>query len=185
MKYFLTLLLFAVISASCSKSEAVETVKIGGRYSIDLPKSFKEVNNLNEEASLEYMDASRELYVIVIDEKKEAVANAIMENGLENDYTPDFTGYSQLLVDTMKPNLKGGTVAPFKDTIIDGRNARKTELDGIVQNLRINYNLGVVEGKNHFYQIMVWTSPDFLERNKTDMQDIINSFKETGRSIAK
>jgi hypothetical protein len=185
MKHVLQVVLIAFAFISCSKTESAETVNIGGRYSIDLPKSFKKANRLNPEASLEYMDAVNGLYVIVIDEQKDAVINAIVENGLENTYSPDLKGYSQLLADTMKPNLKAGTIKPFNDTIINGLNARKTDLEGIVENLRIHYELGVVEGKNRFYQIMTWTTPNDLLKNQEQMQAIISSFKETDRSVAK
>ncbi|MCR5860915.1 hypothetical protein LRS05_01585 [Flavobacterium sp. J372] len=185
MKNVLPLLVLIMTFISCSKTEPAETVNVGGRYSLDLPKSFKKAKGLNPEASLEYMDAANRLYVIVIDEQKDAVINAIVENGLENTYSPDLNGYSQLLADTMKPNLKAGTIEPFKDTIINGLKARKTDLEGIVENLRIHYKLGVVEGKNRFYQIMTWTAPDDLQKNQEEMQAIINSFKETDRSVAK
>ncbi|MGV3460696.1 MAG: hypothetical protein ACO1N9_09615 [Flavobacterium sp.] len=185
MKHFLFLFIVVISLASCSKAETTQTVDIGGRYSLDIPKSFKKANGLNPAASLQYMDAANELYVIVIDEPKEAVTNAIVENGLENTYTPDLNGYSRLLADNMKPNLKAGTIEPFKDTVISGVKARKTDLEGIVESMRIHYKLGVFEGKNRFYQIMVWTSPNRVAKHKAAMEAMINSFKETDRSVAK
>lgn len=164
MRYLLTLTLLAITLVSCTKNDTTETINIGGRYSLDLPKSFKKANDLNPDATLQYMDAARELFVVVIDEPKEAVAKAIMENGLEDTYTTDLKGYSKLLLDSMEPNLKAAIVNPFTDTEIGGLKARKTHLEGIVEGVRIHYKLGMIESKKRFYQITVWTTLDRVEK---------------------
>ena len=127
-------------------------------------------------------NALKELYVIVIDEPQTELESAIMNNGLENDYTADLKGYSRLIIDGIDPSVKVDTVADFKDGTLNGMKSRQLNMTGITNGVNIYWKFAFLEGKNNYYQIMVWTLADNKKKFDDDMQDIINSFKETDRS---
>jgi hypothetical protein len=82
-----TILLLAFIAFSCDVKEEFKTITIPNQFSLDIPNSFEKVNNLNEAATLQYQNALKEFYVIVMDESKETFDNAVITNQV--DMTPD------------------------------------------------------------------------------------------------
>lgn len=185
MKNLYLIAVCSLLLISCNKMDNAETIVVGGRYSIDIPKSYTTTKDLNQDASLQYNDAKRELYVIVIDEPKEAITKALVENGLENTYTPDLKGYSQLIVDNMTPKVQADTLSPFTDITIGGLKGRASGIQGVVQGHHIYWKMAFVEGKSRYYQIMLWTLADRRKKHEAEMQSIIDSFKETDRSVSK
>lgn len=178
----LLLLFSASLLLSCGKEKELQTVNIGNRYTIEVPVSYKKVKDLNEEASLQYQNALKEIYVIVIDEDKEVLAKAIDNNSLYDTYSNDLNGYSRLITDGMDASISVKKMPAFKDTIINGLTARVLSFDGLSSGYHVYWKLAFIEGNNRFYQVMVWT--DFKNRNKSEkeMAAIINSFKETDKS---
>lgn len=168
---------------SCNgKDNAPQTVKVEGKYSIDLPKFLEKTNDLNKEASLQYQNQIKEFYAIVIDEPKTALTNALEQNSLSGLYGNDLEGYSRLITDGMDKSIKIKKMPDFKDTTINGAKARLLSFEGVNQGYRIYWNLAFVEGNNRYYQIMVWTKAESKGKYKKEMTAIINSFKETDKS---
>ena len=86
-------------SSSCVSEDAVEVVNIQGKYSLSVPSFLTKVNNLNEDASLQYQHAWKELYVIVIDEAKSEIGTALKTYDLEGIYSQDLKGYTDLVLE--------------------------------------------------------------------------------------
>jgi len=163
-----------------SCDESTQTVNVDGRYRVDLPSFLTEDKGLHEDASLEYANTFREFYIIVLDESKETVHNSFEENGLE--YTSTLKGYADLLVDNMKESSSITTAPVLKETKINGLNAIVTNASGVVDNIPVYWQLAFIEGKNTYYQIVVWTLEDKKEDNQEKMAQIINTFKETDKA---
>ena len=177
----LPLLLFiAFLVLSCGQE--TKTMNVEGRYSIDLPESFKKSKELNDDASLGYEDPLRELYVIVIDEPKDALESSLEINSLYDTYTNDLKGYSQLIIDGMDSSVSVKEMPPFKDTVINGLKAREVSFEGVSSGYRVYWKLAFIEGKSRYYQIMVWTEAGRRKKQEAKMAAIINSFKDTDKS---
>lgn len=177
----LSLLLFiAVLALSCGQE--IQTVNIEHRYSLDMPKTFKPAKGLNEDASLQYQDPVRELYVIVIDEPKDVLATSLEANSLYDAYSNDLKGYSQLIIDGMDSSVSVKEMPPFEDTVINGMKAKLVSFEGVSSGYRIYWKLAFIEGKNRFYQVMVWTETARRKKHEAKMTGIINSFKDTDKS---
>jgi hypothetical protein len=176
----LLLLFTAVMITSCN--EGMQTVKVAGRYSLELPSDYKKVNDINEEASLQYQNTIKNIFIIVIDEPKTALAKALSENSLNDSYTNDLEGYSRLITNGMDASISVKNMPDFEDTTINGFKARLLSFDGLSSGNRVYWKLAFVEGNNRYYQIMVWTNADNQKKYENEMAAIINSFKETDKS---
>ena len=175
---FIAAALTLFVLSSCK--DTIETVKVEGKYTIDLPSYLDKADDLNKAASLQYKNAMREFYVLVIDEPREKFNKVIAEGGL--DYEADINGYSQLLADDIAKASGVETTPQLKKTTINNLNARILEFNGQVDNIDIYWKIAYIAGKNHYYQILTWTLPSKKEDNEPAMDAIINSFKETDKS---
>ncbi|MEL1246216.1 hypothetical protein AAEO56_18220 [Flavobacterium sp. DGU11] len=172
-----TLALLLIVS--CGK-EKTETIKIDGKYLIELPADLTKTTGLNDIASLQYQNAEKDLYVVIFDEGKHELHRALKESGLNVLYPNDLSGYMKLAIGNYTADLD--TFPPVNDVKIGGLNAKTMAFEGRVQKLsKVYYKMAFIEGKNRYYQIMTWTRADRKEEHEATMQKIIDSFKETGK----
>jgi len=178
----LFLLFTLLLLASCDDKD-FQTVNIEDRYKLDVPANFKKVDDLNKEASLQYQNAFDELYVIVIDEPKDVLLKAINDNGLQERYTNDLKGYSKLITDGMEKSIAIKKMPPFEELTIGGDKARELSFEGISSGTGVYWKLAFIEGRDRYYQIMVWTLAESRNKHEKKMNIIINSFKEADKGI--
>jgi len=164
--------------ASCS--HWTETVKVDGKYTIDIPSYLKKTDSLNTAASLQYQNPMREFYVLVFDEPIKDFNKAIAEGGL--DYKPNLDGYSEILANDIAKSTGLAATPKMQNKTINNLKARTLQFTGKVNNLDIFWKIAYVEGKNNYYQILTWTLSSKQEDHKVAMDAIINSFKETDKS---
>ena len=174
-----------VVSLLTSCNDKMQTVNSDGDYTMELPLSFTKANDLNDGASLQYQNTFKELYVIVIDEPKTELIKALKKNLLETTYGNDLKGYSELIVDGMDASIAVEKLPDFKDTTINGLNARLLSFEGLTSGNRVYWKLAFIEGNNNYHQIMVWTKAENQKKYEKEMVAIINSFKETNKSKKK
>lgn len=174
-----------VVSLLTSCKDKMQTVNSDGDYTMELPLSFTKANDLNDGASLQYQNTFKELYVIVIDEPKTELIKALKKNSLETTYSNDLKGYSELIVDGMDASIAVEKLPDFKDTTINGLNARLLSFEGLTSGNRVYWKLAFIEGNNNYHQIMVWTKAENQKKYEKEMAAIINSFKETDKSKKK
>ena len=164
---------------SCSVLEnRTNVVEVEGRYSLEIPMMLTEVTNLHEEASLQYQHALHSYYVIVIDEPKSDMSEMLVENDLLDYYTDDFEGYADIIFNNFDVGLTELQTNGIEDTRIDGLPAKLLNFSGYMDDIHLYYQVGMIEGAERYYQIIVWS----LFENKTDsektMLDIVHSFKK-------
>lgn len=174
-----------VVSLLTSCKDKMQTVNSDGDYTMELPLSFTKANDLNDGASLQYQNTFKELYIIVIDEPKTELIKALKKNLLETTYGNDLKGYSELIVDGMDASIAVEKLPDFKDTTINGLNARLLSFEGLTSGNRVYWKLAFIEGNNNYHQIMVWTKAENQKKYEKEMAAIINSFKETDKSKKK
>jgi hypothetical protein len=175
------LLLAATLLAACS-GESTQTVKVDGRYAIDLPSFLTETTDLNAEASLQYQNTFKEFYVIVIDEPKTELIKALDINSMYDRYTADLKGYSELVTDGMDSSIATDSLPAFEETTINGSKARLLSFEGLSSGYKVYWKLAFIEGNNRYYQVMTWTLAESRTKYEDEMLAIINSFKETDKS---
>lgn len=178
-------LLICFFVFSCGNEE-IQSVKIKGQYQIELPKTLSKADNLHEDASLQYQNIFSEFYTIVIDEPVSDFNDMVSQDEyLAESYTPNLTGYSDLLKDNLSVSIKNGKFSAFQDTRINGLEAKLMNVAGTVDGIDVYYQFGFVKGKDHYYQIVNWTELKRKETNQKAMEKIISSFKESNRTKKK
>jgi hypothetical protein len=179
MKFRLFILLASLCCLSCNLNKP-ETVKVGGRYAIDIPASMSETKDLNNDASLQYQNGMQELYIIVQEEPKKTYDDIIAAD--PEIYTPGLKGYAELLLNDSKSKIKTNDQPVLIPQKIGNLNAYITEFRGEINGLKIYWKLAYVEGKSRYYQIMAWTLEEKTEDHRETITAMINSFKETDKS---
>ena len=181
MRKILLLVLFTFIIAACGIDEK-QVVNKKHLYTIELPGYMSEVTDLSEDASLQYQSIVNDIYVMVFDEPKENLGNAIYDNGLEDDYTDDLDGYAKLLTTGIADNVEFISVPSFTDKQINGLNAKIVDFSGTAEGVKAYWMVAFIEGRNNYYQISTWTSLDRKDKLHKDMEAMIESFTETDKS---
>lgn len=171
MKKLIALGFLSLLYISCNSKTEYQTVKVKNKYSLEIPEFMSEAQTLNPEASLQYQNALREFYVIVLDEPKTQFPNQKAIN-LEE--------YKNIVLENMKMNLSEPTISPIEDTIINGLKAKLFSVSDNTENIEIYYQFAYIESKSNFYQVMTWTLENKKDKFSNDMDKIIASFKEMG-----
>jgi hypothetical protein len=179
-KLKITGLLLTLLSLASCKND-FQTINVEDRYQVDVPASLQKVTDLNKEASLQFQNDVEAFYVIVIDEPKTAFTKAINDNGLQDTYTNDLTGYSKLITDGLDNSISVKNMPAFQELTIDGNKTRELSFEGVSSGNHVYWKLAFIEGQDHYYQIMVWTEADNKGKYEKKMNTIVNSFKEIKR----
>lgn len=180
-KTLLIAVAFIFLLSCRSGPESAFTVK-GPGYSLKVPESMTRTTSLNDEASLQYQDLMKELFIITINEPKSQLQEAIDDNDLYDQYTYDLKGYYELIITNFKSSFSLEKLPAPTDTTINGLPAKVVELEGDVDGDRIYCKLAFIEGKKHYYQVMAWTNADRKQALSKTIADMVGSFKETSKS---
>ena len=171
MKQFFILLSFVVVLTSCHHDTTYTESKVNNRYIISIPDYMQPSSFLHKDASFQCADTIKDIYAVVMDEKKKTIESYGMNFTLE-------TYFSNITKQPFLTTIKNGKVtAPVKDTI-SGNNALLAEITGSVKNVEVYYRMAVIETPTAFYQVLVWTKADKKEEMLPEMNKIIYSFKE-------
>lgn len=168
----------ALLYFSACAPDKFETVKIDNLYSLDVPSYMKVAHDLHADATLQYSNPLKEVYVIVIQENIDTVKQAFIDNDLTSEYSSDLNGYANLLMTAFADNTNDKSQAPLKDETINGMAAKTTESEGDVDGVKAYYQLAYVQGKQYYYQIVAWTIASSKDRYKNVLEKMIHSFKE-------
>jgi len=166
------------ILTACNNT--VETVKVEGKYTLDLPSYLEKTNDLNKAASLQYKNGMREFYVLVFDEPTEDFHKALSNGELE--YEANLNGYSEILANDIAKSSGLAVTPKMQNRTINNLKARILQFNGKVDNLDVFWKIAYVKGKKHYYQILTWTQLSKKTNNEAAMDAILNSFKETDKS---
>jgi len=176
-KKILTIFLISFL-ISCKTSDNTKTVVIEDRYSLTIPSFLTKVNNLNEDASLQYQHAWKEFYVIVIDELKTDFQVALDQNNLTETHSNDINSYSNLLLDNFEQVISVSNKSTIVDTTINNFPAKLLTINGRVEGIDAFYSLAFIESKKRYYQIMAWTLSSKKYEYDEKMRELIYTFRE-------
>lgn len=180
MKSFKFLFVFIIfVGCDSNRDISFESVTSRNGYEIDVLKSMEPTVNLNNEASLQFFDEKRQLFMIVLDESKNEMNEAVeSDEELSTQYSSDFEGYTTFLLDNFAYSMNVKRGSRIKDTIINEFPAKTITLVSEIDEVDIFYSLAFIEGKQKYYQIWTWTYADQEKDYFQIMNKIIYSFKE-------
>jgi len=135
---------------------------------IEIPPSWSSDNGLNEAAVLQASDAENDLYLIVVAES----ASSLRRLGLEEN--ADL--YRNLLAQQLA-NFQG---ASETDVAFVGTNfAQQHEIRGtLADGTPVVYLHTTVVSEDAYYQIVGWTTPEQYPAYRSELQNIIETFRE-------
>ena len=144
-----------------TSTDGISQISVPGNWSVD--------SELKKDAELQVSDRPEEMYVIVLSESKsDFAANVTLDN------------HAELTRGIVVGNLTSPqSTAPVKMTI-NGRQAVQNEIRGTMNNVNLVYIHTTVETPKYFHQIVAWTLPSRFDKNRAKLQEVIQSFKETG-----
>ena len=187
-KNIFIVVIIALILSSCD-SNKTKVVKTRGLYNLEIPEFLSETYNLNTDASLQYQNELREFYVVGIHESKKLFHQSVIDNGLEDFYTSDLDGYTKLLLDNLESSLDLDSIPSIKPKKINGLNASTIDFSCKIRDITVSpdeidiyWKFTYIEGKNNYYQIIVWTLADRREEYQSTIDAIADSFVETDKS---
>ena len=175
MKKTLIVLLFTFVAVSCQTENTYQTIKIKKQYSMELPAFLEKTTELNTEASLQYQNVFKELYVIVIDEPKQGFINTMAKQ--KSGITADFNGFSDIALENLKASLTNFDFSGIENIIVNGLEARSFSISGTVEGIDVYYKAAHIATATDFYQVLTWTLVDKKEKYDAEMNKIIASFK--------
>lgn len=175
---FLSVSVVILFLFSCNQTPKMQEVKVKNQYAIDLPDFLSISKDLNENASLQYSNIVKEFYIIIIDESKDEMQKALENNELLGLYENNLDGYSKLILDNFESNVEVSYHSEKRDTTIHNLKAKLVEYDAISNKVDAFFKYALVEGKSHYYQVLLWTLKDKKNDHTAEMSKIIGTFRE-------
>ena len=172
------LFIWGLMFYNCSSFDGIQRVKIDDKYAVDLPAFLTPTTELNDNASLQYSNGLKEFYVIIIDENKESIINAVNDTRLAEFYDTSLDGYSQFMLRSYCESIKVNKISNLENISINGLNARKVNMNGNVDGVDVYMEITYIEGQLNYYQLMTWTLLHNKENHLNNMQKMTYSFRE-------
>ena len=149
--------------------EQFEEKEIGNVYHVSIPGYMTKTFSLNDVASLQFLNSSKETYVIVIEDSKEELLVAGSPfRGPEEFYRH----FEQSFTDqTCK-------IGPINAMKINGHSAVQVEITKPFNEYNVSYLITVIESDTHFYKMLAWTIEDYKDRYLDDFKKIASSFRD-------
>lgn len=138
-----------------------------GHSEIAIPPSWRELRELNEEATIQVGDPTGDEYVMVLSETKEDFAAGMT---LER--------FAEINLGHMKQTLTDETVSPSRAVTIQGRPALQFEVRGTIDMLNVVYLVTYVEGIKLYHQVICWTRKSKFESSRARLVQATNSLRE-------
>lgn len=132
---------------------------------------MKPCNDIQKDASLQYQNLEKDIYAIVIDEKKVTMQNYDLNFNLD-------TYYNNISSQGFSESIKDGKISIPGRQEINGNKALISDITGQLEEKEVFYKLAVIESPYEFYQILTWTRASHREEMEKDMIKMIESFKE-------
>lgn len=170
MKKLVPLVILSLL-VSCRQETTFTEVNINNRYTIEIPTYMKPCSDIQKDASLQYQNLEKDVYAIVIDEKKVAMQNYDLSFTLDNYFNSiSSQGFSE--------SIKNGKISIPGRQEINGNKALIADITGRLEDNDVYYKFAVIETPYEFYQVLTWTRADHRASLEPDMIKIIESFKE-------
>lgn len=165
------LLIFFLLFSFYSFSQGFSTQQGGHCYSMEIPNYLTRTYQLNNVATLQYQNTSKEAYVIVIEDNKDHLESLGMKFIDSKDFLEDFiNNYKKGAL-----NRKTNDILQFET---NGNGHAQVELFWNEDNMDFYMLITAVETRTHFYKIMCWTTSDFSDKLKEDYLTISRSLKD-------
>jgi hypothetical protein len=164
------IVLLLSLAFACSYPEGYERVEVDGKYSLDVPAFLKETEDIALDATLQYENPYRNLYIIVMEDDKRS-------SGM------DFEAYHKMAVGriTEDPLLEEPTIEDEEEKMVNGLRAIETSIFGTMDEKEIIfYKHMTVDGEETYYQVVIWLRG---EKRRLEYEETIDSVMRSFREL--
>lgn len=137
-----------------------------GAVRINAPKGCTTDKKLNDQAVLNITCPGQNAFLIVIREAREDLAHM------------DLQKYSDVTRSAQLKGMGDASERPLKKNTVGGRSAIEYELRGATSGVEVAMLHAVVEGKEHYSQILAWTTKSHYAKGRSVLQSMIDSYQD-------
>jgi len=141
---------------------------IDGDFTLEATNLWLEDVSLHLDSSLSLANKTHNSYYIILKDEKESLPKTI-----------DLTYYAELAGEATLKDLKDGVVTAMEDVEFNGIKGKRFYLKGMIDEVSITYEFLVFENDTHFFQEIIWSSSENIEKNLSYYDNILQSFKYT------
>lgn len=177
---YLLIAIFLMMVA-CDEPETgvkFKKVRIKKLYTMKVPTYMKKTDELNDDASLQYMSERREAYAIVIDEEKEAFVETFKLLNQYNDSLSAAENYKNVQVESFQEFVVDFKLYDESAEDFNGTPSYYAKIEGVVDNFPVTYFFRFVEGKETLYTILCWTEQRSKKTFGYTFSEVLKSFRE-------
>jgi hypothetical protein len=167
-----TLFTIALLIGSFTTFAQGFTSQKGGHcYTMDIPDYMLKTYELNDVASLQYINSAKEAYVIVIEDVKEQLQDVGIKFSNAKDFLKHFTA-------DYKKDAKKRKLSSITEFESNGNGHAQVELSWKEDDTDFYMLITAVESKTHFYKVMCWTTVNNLDLLKEDFLTMSKTIKD-------
>lgn len=139
---------------------------IDGDFTLEATNLWLEDVSLHLDSSLSLANKTYNSYYILLKDEKESLPKTI-----------DLAYYAELAGEATLRDLKDGVVTAMEDVEFNGIKGKRFYLKGMIEEVSITYEFLVFENDTHFFQEIIWSSSENIEKNLSYYDNILLSFK--------
>jgi len=144
-----------------------------GDCQLTVPGLWQTATGLHDDAIIQASYTLGDVHVIVLPDERQDFADTLT-----------LDKFTKIIRDDLPTRFQDAQLTEPVATNINMLEAREFEVSGTVENIKVKYMYATVSSHNRFYQVIVWTTPSRYERNKSDMTNVVHSFKVMSRPPA-
>lgn len=174
-------LIICILSLTTCGSSKSEEVVVDNRFKVMIPGYLSKTTALNNDAILQYQNMFKEIYFMVIEDGKDVLYQTLADNELTDEFPPSFEGFFKLMSNSDSNTdafLKIEDRDKVKNKKIHGLPAKTYANTRDIDGIGIYYSMAIIEGKNHYYQVIAWTTAGKKVRNEKVLNEMVYSFSE-------
>jgi hypothetical protein len=167
----LTLTLVVLLLSIHVFSQDFSTKQGGHCYTLEIPGYMTKSFVLNDVATLQYQNTTKEAYVIVIEDAKDHMESV----GMKFVDSEDFLDY---FMSDYKIEAENRKVSDIREFESNENEHAQVELTWYEDDTDLYMLITTVETDTHFYKIMCWTTGTNIDLLKNDFWKISKSLKD-------
>lgn len=162
-------LIFSSIQMVSAQSFTPQTG--GVCYTLDIPDYMAKTFELNDAASLQYMNTQKEAYVIVIDDDKDQLEELGIKFSDIQEFFNNFTADYMVGVDERK-------LSELITFTSNGNTHAQAELSWKSDDMHFFMLITSIETERHYYKMLCWTVAESKDQLLADFKRISSSLQE-------
>lgn len=171
MKLVSLVFVFAFLGTFVHAQTAFNSKTGGHCFTMLVPDYLEKTYELNDVADLQYYNAEKNVYAIVIHDYKDQLAELELEFSGPKQFLSDFT-------DEYQADAEDRKMTDIQEFMVGENKFAQTEMTWKTEEGYLFMLITTVETPGHFYKILTWTGMENTAAFKEDFQKMARSLKD-------